>query len=169
MNTTATKPAKAPKAKAEKGEKGKRTKPAPKETYVGATPRNEEGLLTGVPTDFDAKKHAKLKKKDFADESHFWEMRAAQLQKMADKAKQMVTECKSTSGLSGEKKKGAKALVKRLVRLEELARDLDADDVDVDKLLMESGLGHLVGKLVKPKPDAGASAEPGDEAVAASE
>jgi hypothetical protein len=89
--------------------------------------------LKAVPTDYDAKIHKPLSRKDFEDESLWYELKAQACEKQAAKFRQMATEEKVT-GASGEKAK-TKRLVAMMKKIEELKKTLIAAGLPVDDII----------------------------------
>ena len=86
-----------------------------------------------IPADYDPSIHAALKRKDFAHDYTYFEMRAAALRAQADGYDVAATEAR-TLGSKAERA-AAKRMRKMSEQVTELRAKLEAQGVDVDALL----------------------------------
>jgi hypothetical protein len=92
-----------------------------------------EGGLADWPTDFDAKKHKPLGRKDFAKESVYLLKKAEHYEKMA---KDLRHEAETGERLGGLKDKGrAKKLLKLQEQFDALKASLQSEGIDVAAIL----------------------------------
>lgn len=113
----------------ESGDEGKGAK-RPKHPLVGNSDPNVYPFAS-VPGDYNAKKHAPLKKTDFKDEGTFYEWRAGQLEAKAKQMREMATSIRSGGG------QAAKQLLKMSQKIDEVKAKLKASGIDPEQLLAQ--------------------------------
>lgn len=122
---------------AKPGTKDEKAKKAPKRIEFsapeGAAYVNADGKFTAVPTDWDAKKHQPLKRKTFADDSQWLELRAQDYDRRAAALRKQAVEGKKLGNVKDKAK--AKKLLGMQKRMEDLRKQLEADGIDVAALL----------------------------------
>lgn len=138
-----TKDAKPAAEKNEEKERPQRIAYQESDEAKGANLLNEDGLLTGVPVDFDGDKHLRPNRKSFADEADFCEFRAMQdeleAQALTARAAKLREQAEQIRKFGDP---GQRAKVRRAQKLAEqlkaLQATLKADDIDID-------LGTMLG------------------------
>jgi hypothetical protein len=132
-----------PKITAAEKSKAERAKRVEYTKLCDADQLNEDGVLTAIPGDWDAKKHLPLRKGDFADEAMFLDFRADDMEtrgKALLTSAKLIRETAVTHRKFGDPKK--RAQVKRAQRMvEQLAKlkeQLKAEGVDVDEILKDA-------------------------------
>lgn len=101
--------------------------------YAGAAKKNEAGLLTEVPSDYNKKMNKKLTAKSFADEAVYFDFMVSEAQKTAAKYQKLATQSRQLGNVGAEKVK-AKKLLKYTAMLAELEAELSGKGVDVGEL-----------------------------------
>ena len=81
---------------------------------------NEPVKLEALPSDFDPKVHKPLGRKDFANESTFWLLKAANAEKAAAKYKQFAEDAGKAGAVKGN------ATAKRLLALQRKLAEVEA-------------------------------------------
>jgi hypothetical protein len=104
---------------------------------------NEEGKLTAVPENHDAKKHLPLRKSDFAEETLFFDFRANELEVRGNAtlalAKKMREQSATFKKFGDPKKRAQVKRAQRMVeQLAKLKEQLSAEGVDVDAILEDA-------------------------------
>jgi hypothetical protein len=92
-----------------------------------------EGGFATVPADFDSKLHKPLKRKDFKDESLWFELRALDLEKKAARMRREGENIKKLGGVKDRVK--AKRLLSMQKRMEDLKATLKSEGIDAEALL----------------------------------
>lgn len=116
---------------------GTEDKKAAKVKKVAFTSTDEtvmkDGKLLVIPTDHDAKVHLPIKRKGFADEGMFYELRARQMEAKAADYRKMAADSAKLGGVKDKAK--AKQLLKMQDKIAELTKTLAAAGIDVAALL----------------------------------
>lgn len=92
----------------------------------------QRNKLTAVPTDYDAKKYAKLKSSDFADEAVYMDFRAAEAQRLVTLFSNRARKLRTLGSVADRAR--ANKLIKMRENMAKLAAQLKAEGVDVDAL-----------------------------------
>lgn len=82
------------------------------------------GKLAALPTDWDSKKHLPLGKSDFADEAVFFDWKAEQAQRQANRFAKLARECRE--GGTEEQRKAKKKFAKMRDQMEAMQQELIA-------------------------------------------
>jgi hypothetical protein len=107
-----------------------------------------EGGFTEIPSDFSSKIHKPLKRKDFKDEALWFELRAAELEAKAKRARAEADNVRKLGGVKDRAK--AKRLISMQKRMAEISEQLTAQGVDVAALLGSlSGNGEAAAPAKK--------------------
>lgn len=138
---------KAPAGNAKPGTKDDAGKAKEKKTRIVypalvSTEKDEDGKpkrnkLKEVPADYSPKQHKPLQRRDFEDESHYYELRAQIAERQAKKFRELAEEAKKTGGLTNQKvMKRALAMQKRM---NEMLAALKKENpgIDIDTMLAE--------------------------------
>lgn len=112
---------------------GTKEEKAKKEKRVRIDYPVPEGGLDSWPTDFDAKVHKPLKRKDFKDETLWLEAKAAEYEKRASAMRDEIETCKTLGNAKDRAR--AKKLLSMQKRMAEMEAELKGEGVDVDNLL----------------------------------
>lgn len=106
--------------------------PVERVKFTGGT-RDQAGLLTAVPTDYDHRKHLPPSAKDFANVAVFYDWKADQAEARAKQLRSLAADERSGGG------KAARAEKKRVLKIAEqfaaLKASLEGKGVDVASLL----------------------------------
>jgi len=96
-----------------------------------------QGGLKEVGSDYSISKYKRLVREDFASESDYLDFSASELEKRAAKMRQNSNDYRAMGNLKDPKK--AKKLLKMHRAFDELRKQLEGDDVDVESLLKTLG------------------------------
>lgn len=156
VQPTAQKPA----GNAKPGAKDPKAAKAPKEKLVRtfhpalAVAKNEKGKLAPtakldkIPDDFNPKAHKPLQRRDFNDESIWFEVKAREMEAKAADYRKQATEFKA---LGGAAKSGqAKRLLAMQKRVAELTAQLAAQGLDVNAILAAANAAAAKPAAVEP-------------------
>lgn len=119
----------------------KKQKRPPKPVFDGGT-RNEDGLLTEIPGDWNPKDFKPLTKKDFASADLYLEFSADRMEErglaMIDRAKKQRERAEHLRKFGDPKKvKKAQKLAKLREQMASLASELEGEGFDLDSFLSD--------------------------------
>jgi hypothetical protein len=111
---------------------GTKDEKAAKVKKVAFTPIPDGGFKE-MPAAFDPKLHTPLKRKDFADESLWFEMKATEHEAKAAAYKKQAADYRKLGSVADRAK--AKRLIQMQSKMAELTEQLKSQGVDVDEIL----------------------------------
>lgn len=106
--------------------------PVERVKYTGGT-RDQAGLLTAIPTDYNAKKHLPPSAKDFASVAVFYDWKADQAEARAKQLRSLANDERTGGGKAARAEK--KRVVKIAEQFEALKKSLEGKGVDIAALL----------------------------------